>query len=121
MLHVDRKACAGLTEWFVEVDRREDLLDAAFGILVGLEAIILIDLALEFLNSGLIISSVGDIIGDAGSEIGFPSGIVFGGDIVILLMRLPVLFSSPPESVGEATISLLLIVDADVRDATCGL
>ena len=104
-------------EWFVDVDRLEDLLEPSLGILVGLEPIIRIDLALEFLKSGLLISSVGESNGEVGRDIGFPSGIVLGGDIVILLVRLPVLFSSPPVSVGEAT-KLLLIVDADVRDAT---
>lgn len=89
------------------------------GILVGRD--ILIDLALEFLVSGpIIISSVGDRTGDAAERsIGLPSGIVLGGDMVILLVRLPVLFSRPPVSLGEAGPSLLLgeIVDPDVRDA----
>lgn len=79
------------------------------------------DLALEFLLNGLInISSIGDRTGDvAVRSIGLPSGMVLGGETVILLVRLPVLFSSPPVSVGDAGPSLLLgeIVDPDVRDA----
>ena len=47
-----------------------------------------------------------------------PSGIVLGGETVILLVRLPVLFCSPLVSTGDAGASLLGdIVDADVRDA----
>ena len=39
--------------------------------------------------------------------------------MVILPVRLPVLFSRPPKSLGEAGPSLLVgdIVDPDVRDA----
>ena len=50
---------------------------------------------------------------------GLPSGIVLGGDMVILPVRLPVLFSRPLVSLGEAGPSLLVgdIVDPDVRDA----
>jgi hypothetical protein len=119
-LHDDRNACAGLTDGFAEIDRRDGLRDWAFGILVGLD--ILIDRALEFLLNGLIMfrSSLGDRTGDAAERsIGLPSGIVFGGDMVILPVRLPVLFSRPPVSVGDAGPSLLLgeIVDPDVRDA----
>ena len=66
------------------------------------------------------ISSVGESIGELAKEMGFPSGIVLGGEIVVLLVSEPVLFSSPFESVGEATTSLL-IVDAEVRDATRGV
>ena len=98
----------------VDVDRRDCRL--TLGIPLGLD--MRIDLALEFLLRGLTISSVGEMSGDIERSIGFPSGIVLGGDTV-LLVRLPVLFSSPPVSVGEAKISLLGdIVDADVRDAT---
>lgn len=40
---------------------------------------------------------------------------------MVLLVKLPVLFSRPPVSTGEAITSLLDdIVDADVRDATMG-
>lgn len=118
-LHEDRNACAGLTDGLAEVERRDDRRAWAPGILVGRD--ILIDLALEFLLIGLItMSSVGDKTGDiAVRSIGLPSGIVFGGDTVILLVRLPVLFSRPLVSFGEAGPSLLLgdIVDPDVRDA----
>ena len=105
-----------------EVDRLEDRLAPVFGILVGLE--LLSDLALEFLLSGPKTSFIGDVNGDIESSTGFPSGIVCGGEIVVLLVRLPVLFSSPYVSVGDggdtAPFSLLAdTVDADVRDATC--
>ena len=53
---------------------------------------------LESLLSGLI-NSVGDMIGDVDTWTIFPSGIVWGGDIVVRLMRLPVLLSSPVSSV----------------------
>lgn len=75
LLHDDRNACAGLGDGFAEVDRRDCLLLVAFGILVGLEPI-LIDLALEFLLSGLKISSVGESTGESGWSIVLPSGIV---------------------------------------------
>ncbi len=77
------------------------------------------DLALEFLLRGFVNSSAGDKTGDCSWLIVFPSGIVCGGDTVILLDRLPMLFSSPPPSVGEAKKSLLGdVIDADVGDAT---
>lgn len=80
-----------------------------------------IDLALEFLLSGLNTSSVGESTGDIGWSIVLPSGIVCGGETVVLLVKLPVLFSSPPVSTGDEIMSLLDdIVDADVRDATMG-
>lgn len=67
-------------------------------------------------------SFVGDMIGDSDCSSGFPSGIVFGGETVILLVKLPVLFSKALVSVGETggvtPLSLTGdIVDADVRDA----
>lgn len=118
-LQAERNACAGLTDVFAEADLRDDLRACAPGILVGRD--ILIDLALEFLLNGLInISSVGDNTGDADvRSIGLPSGIVLGGDMVILPVKLPVLFSRPLVSFGEAGPSLLVgdIVDPDVRDA----
>lgn len=114
MLNEPRNVCAGLTEWLADVDRRDVRL--VLGIFVALD--IRIDRALEFLLSGFSISSVGDTSGDTERSIGFPSGIVFGGDIVVLPVRLPILLSSPVVSVGEAKMSLLGdIVDADVRDA----
>lgn len=109
-----RKACAGLTDVLVDVDRREDRLDPAFGIRVGRD--IRIDLALEFRLIGLMTSS-GERMGDMVRSIGLPSGIVLGGDTVILLVRLPVLLSSPFVSVGDAIISLLgIIVDTGASD-----
>lgn len=101
-LHEERKACAGLTEVLPELARREvRRVPGAFGTLIGLALDRREDFRLESLLNGLVTSALGDITGDAERSRGVVSGIVCGGDTVILLVRLPVLFSRLPLSVGE--------------------
>lgn len=111
---------------FADRERREDRLDPPFGILVGRDReYVRSDRVLGSLLIGLVIS-VGESTGDCDISIGTPSWIVCGGDTIALMLRLLMLFSSPPSSLGDLgdAVPFSLLgerVDPDVRDDIGGI